>query len=319
MGRVGTGAVGDGGIARALRSGGEAQEHVLEALAPGPQVGEGQVVLREPRREGGDGGGRGRRVDPVLAGGLLDHHCFEPRPEIGDVEARRRAEADLVPGAGRHELGGRAHADDLAVVDDDDAVGQLLGLVEVVGGDEYADTVVAELADHLTDELAAGHVDPRGRLVEEGDLGAAHQRQGQGEALGLAAREAAHRGGGPLDQADPLEQVVGVLGARVVRGEQAEGLPGGDAWVDAALLQHHADAAGEGLVVAPRVEPQHPHRAGGGGAVALEGLHRAGLAGAVGPEQSEHLAGLGVHRQPVHRSERTVPDAEIGHLDSRHG
>ncbi len=53
--------------------------------------------------------------------------------EGDDVEAGVGVEADLVvPGA---QLVERAGGDEVAVVDDHDAVGEALGLVELVGGE----------------------------------------------------------------------------------------------------------------------------------------------------------------------------------------
>jgi len=73
------------------------------------------------------------------------------------------------------------------VVDDDDAVGQLLGLVEVVGGEQHGHAVGSQVGHDATDELAAGGVDAGGGLVEEGDLGAPDEGEGEREPLLLAA------------------------------------------------------------------------------------------------------------------------------------
>ncbi len=52
-------------------------------------------------------------------------------------------------------------------------------------------------------------------------------------------------------------------------------------------------------MVRSRVEAQDPRPAGGGAAVALQRLHRARLARAVGPEQGQHLAGVGAEVETV--------------------
>ena len=169
--------------------GGQPQEHVLEALATGPQVGERQVALGQP---GGERGDVGRASAVRRCGTRPASHsstaAIERLAERGDVEAGRRAEADLLAAAGGHQLGRRAAGDEPAPVDDHDPVGHLLRLVEVVGGEQHAHAGRAQLADELADELAAGDVDARGRLVEERHLGLADQRERERQPLLLAAR-----------------------------------------------------------------------------------------------------------------------------------
>ena len=70
---------------------------------------------------------------------------------------------------------------------------------------------------------------------------------------------------------------------------------------------------------ATRVEAEHPDRARVRAPVALERLDRGRLAGAVRPEEGEHLAGLGGERQPVDGDQVAVPHDEPGDLDGGHG
>ena len=99
------------------------------------------------------------------------------------VEAGRRAEADLVTGPCAHQLGRRARRDQPAAVDDQDAVGEPFRLLELVRRQQHAHALVAQLADDRADDQPPGGIDASGGLVEEGDLGAAHQRQRQREPL----------------------------------------------------------------------------------------------------------------------------------------
>ena len=61
--------------------------------------------------------------------------------------------------------------DDLALADHPDPVGHLLGLLDVMGGQDDGDAVLAQRADHVPHVAPQLHVDARGRLVEEEDLG----------------------------------------------------------------------------------------------------------------------------------------------------
>ena len=66
------------------------------------------------------------------------------------------------------------------------------------------------------------------------------------------------------------------------------------------LLELDADALAQGLRRSlSQVGPQHLHRPGVGGVQALEDLDGRGLAGAVGAEQTEALAGAHLEVDPI--------------------
>ena len=134
------------------------------------------------------------------------------------------------------ELARRARGDDPTVVDDDDPVGQGVGLVEVLGGEQQGDAVGHQLADHVPHAQPAGGVEPGGRFVEEEDRWSGHQAGGQVEATTHAAGVALHDAVGGVGELEPLEQVAGAcLGLRSP---------------DPAQLAHHHQvlAAREGVV-----------------------------------------------------------------------
>ncbi len=80
-----------------------------------------------------------------------------------------------------------------AGVDDDHVVGQPLGLVHQVGGEQHRDALVAQPARtrSQTARRACGSSPARG-LVEEDHLGPADERAGQGQPLPLATGQPAH-------------------------------------------------------------------------------------------------------------------------------
>ena len=86
------------------------------------------------------------------------------------------------------ELGEGAVLDDRALVQDRDAVGELLGLVEVLGGQQHGRAALGEFLDGLP------HLDPRlrveagGGLVEEDDRRVADQAHRDVEPASHAAR-----------------------------------------------------------------------------------------------------------------------------------
>jgi len=68
--------------------------------------------------------------------------------------------------------------DDLTFADDPDPVGHLLGLFDIVGGQDNRDTLLAQPADHLPHVAPQLDVDAGGRLVEEQDLRLVRERLG---------------------------------------------------------------------------------------------------------------------------------------------
>ncbi len=188
-------------------------------------------------------------------------------------------------------------------------------------GEDDAHAPGLEAADHGADRDAALGVDARRGFVEECHFGLPDQGQREGEALLLAAREVAPGRGGDRAQADEVEQLVGWHGVGVVPPEQVDDPARTEHRIDAAALEHDADATGEGGVVADGVHPEDPHRAGRRPSVALEGLDRRRLARPVGSEHDEYLAGCGEEVDPVHRRRhpRSVAHGETPDLDGRHG
>ena len=88
-----------------------------------------------------------------------------------------------------HQLGLVLDQDDLALVDHADAVGHLLGFVDVVRGEDDGHAGVAQRAHDLPHVLAQLDVDAGGRLVEEQDLRLVRQRLGDQHAALHAARQ----------------------------------------------------------------------------------------------------------------------------------
>ena len=176
--------------------------------------------------------------------------------------------------------------------------------------------------DHGAHGDAALGVHPGGRLVEEGHLGAPDQGEREREPLLLAAREVAPGRAGDRTQPHEVEELVHGHRFGVVAGEEVEDPARPQHGIDAAALEHDPDAAAERGVVGDGTESQDERRAGGGAPVALEGLDRRRLAGAVGPEHDEHLARFGGQVDAVDRGRRAgrpVAHGEAGDLDGWHG
>ena len=114
--------------------------------------------------------------------GALDARPRDPQLQVGaaDLGLERR----------RGALG-----DDLARVDDPDPVGELVGLLQVLRGEEDRRALVVQLLDLLPDRLARDGVEAGGRLVEEEDLAARARAPRRGRAAGASRPSRCRRAG----------------------------------------------------------------------------------------------------------------------------
>jgi len=90
--------------------------------------------------------------------------------------------------AGAQAVGAVA-GEQLAVTDQRDLVAELLGLLEVVRGEQDRRPVFVQLADVAPELNSQLEVDARGRLVEDHEPRSVHQRTRQLQAPFLAARQ----------------------------------------------------------------------------------------------------------------------------------
>ena len=195
----------------------------------------------------------------------------------------------------RLQLPRRALGRHQAVVDDPDAVGELVGLLEVLRRQEDRRALVVQLADLLPDRRAAGGVEAGGRLVEEEDARLVDQRRAEVEPAAHAARVGAHPPVGGVGEADAGDQRVTALlrlGLRdsVQRRLELHQLAARHQRVERGLLERDADRAPHLRRLLDHVEAGHR------GATARRpqqrGQHpdRRRLAGAVRPEEGVDLA-----------------------------
>ena len=105
---------------------------------------------------------------------------------------------------------GRAEGQDPAVVDDRDAVAQLVGLGHVVGREEDRPPGHGRLPgeDQLADRAGGGDVEAERRLVEEEDPRVVEQAAGEVHLLALAGRQRADPLLALLAEPDRVDQLV---------------------------------------------------------------------------------------------------------------
>src|SRR6267378_505199 len=161
----------------------------------------------------------------------------------------------------------------------------------VVRREEDGATRVLEPPNDLPQLPARLRIESRGRLIEEEQLGAAHERAGDGEALLLAARQRRHACTALLLQLDQGEHFVDRVGATVERAEQLQRFGDRELFGELGLLELNPQP----LAQRPACRPFAPRRAQDrdraavGGRQPLQDFDGGGLAGAVGAEQAEAL------------------------------
>ena len=294
---------------------GQGEEHVVEGGLVHLDVVDGDAGAVEGPD---DGGGQARaaadrRPQPPAVMAHVDRTGHEGRQRHGRV-VRRHAEGDLEagPAGAGLELPRRPVGDDPAVVDDHDAVGQLVGLVEVLGGEEQGHAAGHQLADDVPHADPAGGVEPGGRLVEEEHRRSGHEPGRQVETPPHAAGVTRQDAVGRIGQVELLEEFGGPsLGVRPAQAAQLsdhdEVLAAGQQAVHRGVLGGHPDAALHGRRLAHHVVTGDPGPAGVGHGQGGEDADGGGLAGAVGPEHGQDRPGRDVEVHPVQGERRAEP------------
>nr|WP_281273524.1 hypothetical protein [Euzebya pacifica] len=288
---------GGGGSAGGLVVGGEGQEDLVEG-------GAAQLDVEQLHRCGVQRTDRGDQLGGAVGDGHDDLAGVDVGPgglhgdsgqgggrilgpgRVGD------AKLDDVTAEGRLQLVGGALGDQRPVVDHGDAVGQLVGLLQVLGGQQQGGSVAHELGDQLPQLDARPRVQAGGRLVQEQHTRTADEAGRQVEASPHATGVGLDGAGRCLGQADALQHLVGASGSfclaqAVEPADHDEVLPTGQVAVDRGVLPGQADLAAQGLRLLHHVEPRDRRAAAGGLQQGREDADEGGLPGAVGAEQPE--------------------------------
>ena len=211
------------------------------------------------------------------------------------------------------------------MVDDRDAIAEIVRLVHVVRGDQNRELhAVAQFVQHLPDSDARNRVETGGGLVEKEDTGTMHQAASDFEPPSHAAGKRFGLGFAPFGEVDGLEELRDIalpLRARhaIELGVQTHVLLGGQIGVECRVLEDQPDIAPHGVALGVHVE------AGDGGAAAgrldQRAEHRDGgrLAGPVWAQEAEDLAGRDLEVDPAHGLDLAVALGEAAHGDGRRG
>jgi hypothetical protein len=183
----------------------------------------------------------------------------------------------------------------LAFADDAHPVGHLLGLLDIMGGEDDGDAAFAKLAHHLPHVAPQLDVDARGGLVQEQDLGLVGERLGDHHPALHAAGQFLDLGVALLPERKLLQHLFDMGGVRG-RSEQAAAerhrIPHTLELVGVELLRNQPDLGSGGPVIAHDVGAGDQHLARAWPDDAADDADQGGLARSVRPEQREYLACL---------------------------
>ena len=282
---------------------GQGEEHLVEGRTTEADVVDLQAPLVEQAHHGGEVAGTavdGRR-DPmtvVVAARLLGGDRRQDLGDGGEVAGRAGAHLDDVAARLVLQLIGGPRRDDSSVVDDHDIASELIGLFEVLGGEQHVGTVADEVADGVPQLAPAARVETGRGLVEQQESRAPDQAGAEVEPAAHAAGVVADHARAGLGEADALEHLAGsALGVDPVEAEQAgdhlEVLDARHRRLDRGVLPCEPDDLTHLLGFGQHVDPGDPELAGVRPEECADGADERGLPGAVGPEQCGDAPGLG--------------------------
>src|SRR6266498_3463490 len=219
---------------------GVAGELQVDVLQGGARDGQGLELLAAADRPAGQQvEGRGRRLGPQLHVVVVDRRLGrQPGWQVGHGEARGQPEAD-------HRLGQVAAAErvraalrhDRAAGQDHHPVGQVLGLVHVVRGQQDALAEGAQVVDQLPGVAPGRGVEPGGGLVQEDQIRVADDPERQVEPALLPTRERLDSRVALLREAHQVHGLVHVPRGREEAAVEVDQLPDGQVPVQARGLE----------------------------------------------------------------------------------
>ena len=240
-----------------------------------------------------------------------------PAGGVGGSVLERQPHA--TPGEpGLHDqLGQRARGDGTAVVHDDDALAARLGLFQVVRGEQQGGAGAAQAFQHVVDLLAALRVHTDGGLVQQHELRLVQHAAGEVQPALHAAGELLHHAGRALGEPGPLQRprctFVQFLPLEPVHApERLQVLARIQQRVERVLLWN--DAQFGARLAGCEHMPEQRHRAAVQAHAAGDGADQRGLAGAIRPQQSQHLALAERERHAVERARGAEALACIANL-----
>jgi len=206
----------------------------------------------------------------------------------------------------RLELVGRALRHGHTVIDDDDAIGQAVGLIEVLRRQHDRGAVIADGLDLIPQGQPTTRIKTGRWLVEEDGRWVGDQRGHDVETMSLTPGQRAGQLIGVLAHRKPVDELSDTGGApisgQVIQApEKIKVLARRELVIDGGALAGEPDGAAHHPRLAGDIEASDGGRPAVDGQERGQQLDHGGLAGSVGAEHTEDGAGWHGEAQPVDR------------------
>ena len=211
---------------------------------------------------------------------------------------------------------GRVQGDDAAPIHHGYPVAQDFRLLHIMGGQHDGAALGFPFQRQFPHPAPRLRIQPGGGFVQKDDRRVVDQRGGDGEPLLLPAGQRAKRCGTLVGKVNGLQQRRRVHADAVDAAQQQQQFGKPQMLKKGAALQLDADNLLDGPGVFGHIKAGDGGRAAVRRAHPLNNFHRSSFAGAVGPQDGEHLAPRHAERHAVHRRHRAIAFAEFrGHDD----
>jgi hypothetical protein len=265
----------------------EEPERICQLL--GPPIG---TDRDGPRTEVGTGRLRGDAPENLL--------------DCGEIRRLSRAYLEHVAADTTFQLGGRASRDRAAMIDDHHTPGQLVSLLQILGGEEHVGPVGNEITDCGPKLHPAARVEARGWLVEQQQLRSTNQTRAQIEPLTHTARICAHQAVARITQLQPLQnRRRGRARPPTVKAEEPSGefevLTAGHRRLHRRRLARQPDHAANARRLRSCIDSRHKQLTAIGTDQCRNCADEGRLPRAVRAKQGSDLAGLGDEIETIQR------------------
>ena len=205
-----------------------------------------------------------------------------------------------------HQAGLVLDQDNLALVDDADPVGHLLGLFDVMRGENDGDARGLQRPHHFPHALAQLDIDAGGRLVQKQDLWLVRQRLRDHHAALHAAGQRDDLGVFLVPERQVLQHLFdmrGILRLAEQATAEADCRPHRFEGVGVQFLGHQADQRARRAIFLVDIVATDGHAALAEIRDPADDADQRGLAGAIRPEQRKYLAAANLQVDVVKRLE----------------
>ena len=282
---------------------GERQEHIVERRTPDAEIIEHDPGFVNATRCGqqhidawliADGNGEatvaGINLCLLRAKPFNGHRCSIEVGGVSHLEVKHIAAESFL------QFVGRSLGDHLAMVNNHDAVGEFVGLLEILGGEQERGAALHEVTNELPKLNAGPGIEAGGRLIEKEQPRSAEQRCAKVEPTPHTAGIRLHRPVGGISQRETFKGFGGATASLALRKAveatyHFQVFPAGEDLVDGGELPGQSNARTNTLGVSHHVDTVHFGRPAVRPQQGRKNPHEGRFACAVRSEQTENRSG----------------------------